>query len=48
MNAFGPTNLSGVRWLAVYPTPEPATVIVVAVGFWALKRRFDTRRRRAP
>lgn len=48
MNAFGPTNLSGVRWLAVYPTPEPATVILVAVGFWALKRRFDTRRRRAP
>lgn len=39
MSAFGPTNLSGVRWLAVYPTPEPAAgLLLLASLMWLLKR----------
>jgi len=40
MEAFGPTDLSGVRWLAVYPTPEPTTAMLIAAGLLLLKRRF--------
>jgi len=39
MNAFGPNNLSGVRWLAVYPTPEPATAVLLIAGLGWLVRR---------
>jgi len=37
--AFGPNNLSGVRWLAVYPTPEPTIAILLAAGWLFLRRR---------
>lgn len=40
MKAFGPKDLSGVRWLAVYPTPEPTTAMLLAVGLLLLKRRL--------
>ncbi|MCS7263866.1 MAG: hypothetical protein NZ805_03430 [Armatimonadetes bacterium] len=43
MTAFGPNNLSGVRWLAVYPTPEPAVTVLLAAGFLVLKRRLKRR-----
>ncbi len=43
MSAFGPANLSGVRWLAVYPTPEPTTAILLAAGLLLLRRRFRKR-----
>jgi hypothetical protein len=36
MTAFGPTNLSGVRWLALYPTPEPSVALLVLAGGAAL------------
>ncbi len=42
MTAFGPTNLSGVRWLAVYPTPEPTAGLLLLAGIglgWLVKRR---------
>ena len=39
MNAFGPNNLSGVRWLAVYPTSEPAAAILLLAGLGWLVRR---------
>ena len=37
--AFGPNNLFGVRWLAVYPTPEPTIAILLAAGWLFLRRR---------
>ena len=34
-----PYDLSGVRWLAVYPTPEPAAaVLLIAVLGWLVRR----------
>jgi PEP-CTERM putative exosortase interaction domain len=39
MSAFGPNNLNGVRWLAVYPTPEPATAVLLIAGLGWLVRR---------
>ncbi len=44
VTTFGPsgaTALSGVRWLAVYPTHEPATAVLVAtgLGWWLLRHR---------
>ncbi len=42
LNAFGPSNLSGVRWLAVYPTPEPTVGLLLLAGIglrWLVKRR---------
>ncbi|GBC98809.1 hypothetical protein HRbin17_01324 [bacterium HR17] len=47
MTAFGPNNLNGVRWLAVYPTPEPTANALVMIGFgiamvahqWRVRRR---------
>lgn len=40
MTPFGPNNLSGVRWLAVYPTPEPAAgLLLLASLMWLLKHR---------
>ena len=39
MTAFGPSNLSGVRWLAVYPTSEPAAAILLLAGLGWLVRR---------
>ena len=36
MTDFGPTNLSGVRWLALYPTPEPSVALLVLAGGAAL------------
>lgn len=40
MTAFGPQNLSGARWLAVYPTPEPAAgLLLLASLMWLLKHR---------
>ena len=39
MNAFGPNNLNGVRWLAVYPTPEPAAAVLLIAGLGWLVRR---------
>ncbi|MFN3420256.1 MAG: PEP-CTERM sorting domain-containing protein [Armatimonadota bacterium] len=44
MSAFGPDNLSGVRWLAVYSTPEPTTAILLATGLLLVKRRLVKRR----
>jgi len=46
MAAFGPNNLSGVRWLAVYPTPELETagLMVAGLGWWVWRfrrRRFS-------
>lgn len=43
MTAFGPTNLSGVRWLAVYPTPEPTTSLLLAAGLLLLRRGLKRR-----
>ena len=43
MDAFGPTNLSGVRWLAVYPTPEPMTVILLASGVAVAEAKVQER-----
>jgi len=43
MNAFGPNNLSGVRWLAVYPTSEPAAAVLLLAGFGWLVRRARRR-----
>jgi len=34
-----PYDLSGVRWLAVYPTPEPATAVLLLAGLGWLVRR---------
>jgi len=34
-----PYDLSGVRWLAVYPTPEPATAVFLLAGLGWLVRR---------
>jgi len=39
MRAFGPNDLNGVRWLAVYPTPEPATAVFLLAGLGWLVRR---------
>ncbi len=39
MSAFGPNNLNGIRWLAVYPTPEPATAVFLLAGLGWLVRR---------
>jgi DNA-binding beta-propeller fold protein YncE len=42
MTAFGPTNLSGVRWLTVYPTSEPAAGLLLLAGMglkWLVKRK---------
>jgi len=39
MKAFGPNNLSGARWLAVYPTSEPAAAILLLAGLGWLVRR---------
>ena len=39
MRAFGPNDLNGVRWLAVYPTPEPATAVLLLAGLGWLVRR---------
>ena len=35
-----PYDLSGVRWLAVYPTPEPATAVFLLAGLGWLVRRI--------
>jgi hypothetical protein len=43
MNAFGPNNLSGVRWLAVYPTSEPAAAVLLLAGLGWLVRRVRRR-----
>jgi hypothetical protein len=43
MNAFGPNNLSGVRWLAVYPTSEPAAAVLLLAGLGWLVRRARRR-----
>lgn len=47
MTAFGPNNLQGVRWLAVYPTPEPAAGVLLVLGIGAATavRRWRSRRR---
>ena len=37
--AFGPNNLTYARWLAVYPTPEPATVVLLLVGLGFMMRK---------
>ena len=34
-----PYDLSGVRWLAVYPTPEPAAAVLLIAGLGWLVRR---------
>ncbi len=39
MSAFGPNNLNGVRWLAVNPTSEPATAVLLIAGLGWLVRR---------
>ena len=39
MSAFGPNDLNGVRWLAVYPTPEPAAAVLLIAGLGWLVRR---------
>lgn len=43
MTAFGPTNLLGVRWLAVYPTPEPTTSLLLVAGLLLLRRGLKRR-----
>lgn len=43
--AFGPNDLSGARWLAVYPTPEPATWLLFGVGAGAALWRWRRQRR---
>jgi hypothetical protein len=43
MNAFGPNNLSGARWLAVYPTSEPAAAVLLLAGLGWLVRRARRR-----
>jgi hypothetical protein len=43
MNAFGPNNLSGARWLAVYPTSEPAAAVLLPAGLGWLVRRVRRR-----
>jgi hypothetical protein len=48
MTAFGPTNLQGVRWLAVYPTSEPAAGLLLLAGMglkWLVKRRQRRRKK---